>query len=75
MKEYPMINMKETGRNIANMRKERGITIREISDYMGFREPVAIYKWQRGDTLPSVDNLFALSRLFEVPIDAILKSK
>ena len=38
----------------------------------GFEEPQAIYKWQRGQSLPSVDNLYALGALLEVPLDEIL---
>lgn len=39
---------------------------------MGFATPQAIYKWQHGESLPTVDNLVALSAIFAVPIDAIL---
>lgn len=38
----------------------------------GFSTPQAIYKWQHGASLPTVDNLVALSIIFDVPIDAIL---
>jgi hypothetical protein len=40
--------------------------------FFGFEQPQAIYKWQWGECLPSVDNLFALSMLFELSIDQIL---
>ncbi|MBR5572829.1 MAG: helix-turn-helix transcriptional regulator [Oscillospiraceae bacterium] len=32
----------------------------------------AIYHWQRGTCLPTVDHLCALSHLFNVPMDDIL---
>ena len=35
-------------------------------------EPQAIYKWQRGKSLPTVDNLYALGALLEVPMEEIL---
>ena len=69
---YPVINMRETGRRICELRKERGITVRMLCEYMGFTEPQAIYKWQRGDSLPTVDNLFALSRILGTSIEDIL---
>ena len=47
-------------------------TVRELQSYFGFEEPRAIYKWQKGESLPTVDNLYALGVLFEVPIDQIL---
>ena len=69
---YPTIDLKATGERIRELRKEKHLTVRNISDYMGFNEPQAVYKWQRGDALPTVDNLFALSVLFETPMDNII---
>ena len=43
-----------------------------LQDVFGFGTPQAIYKWQRGDTLPTVDNLAVLAALFGVKIDDIL---
>lgn len=70
--EYPVIDTKKTGKRISDLRKEKGIKIRELCEYMGFTEPQAIYKWQRGDSLPTVDNLFALSRILGTAIEDIL---
>ena len=71
-KSYPVIDMIATGANIKRMRLERGLTVRDLQRYFGFEEPQAIYKWQRGQSLPSVDNLYALGNLFDVPMDQIL---
>ena len=71
-KAFPVIDPVATGKNIVRLRKERGMTVRDLQDWFGFEEPRAIYKWQHGETLPSVDNLYALSALLEVPIDEIL---
>lgn len=70
--EYPVINMAATGRRIRELRQARGITVRELSEYMGFTEPQAVYKWQRGDSLPTVDNLWALSRILGTTMEDIL---
>lgn len=64
--------MERTGQNIASLRRQHGMSVRQLQDMMGFSTPQAIYKWQRGETLPTVDNLVALSAIFAVPIDAIL---
>ena len=61
-----------TGKRIRELRKARGMTVNTICDAMGFNEPQAIYKWQRGDSLPTLQNLYKLSRLFEVKIDEIV---
>ena len=72
MKTYPVIDPVATGNNIRRLRMERGLTVRDLQSYFGFEEPRAIYKWQKGESLPTVDNLYALGVLFEVPIDQIL---
>ena len=66
------VNMIETGNNISRLRKMKGISIKEIQEAMGFNTPQAIFKWQRGETMPSLDNLLVLSELFEVSVDEIL---
>lgn len=69
---FPVVNMKQTGRNITMLREQRGISVKQLQRMMGFATPQAIYKWQHGESLPTVDNLVALSVIFSVPIDAIL---
>ena len=71
-KAYPVIDLVATGNNIRRLRLERGLTVRDLQSYFGFEEPRAIYKWQKGESLPTVDNLYALGNLFEVPMDQIL---
>ena len=61
-----------TGNNISRLRKEKGITIKEIQETLGFNTPQAIFKWLRGETLPTLDNLLILSELFNTTIDEIV---
>ena len=74
MVAYPCINMKATGARINELRRKRNLTVLEVSAYMGFENPQAVYHWQSGKALPSLDNMFALSVLFEVSINDILVS-
>ncbi len=69
---FPVIDPIETGRNIVRLRQARGLSVRDVQRWFNFDEPRAIYKWQSGKTLPSVDNLFALSALLEVSMNEIL---
>ena len=69
---FPTIDLEATGKHIAELRRQRGLSVRDLQDYFGFDAPQAIYKWQSGASLPSVDNLLALSTLLQVPMDAIL---
>lgn len=68
----PVINIKATGENIVKLRKEKGLSVKDIQEVCGFGTPQAVYKWQQGLALPTVDNLVLLSYLFEVTIDEIL---
>ena len=68
----PVVDMKLTGRKIAALREERGISVRDLQKMLGIATPQAIYKWQRGETLPSIENLAALACILEVPIEEIL---
>lgn len=75
MKKVPTIDMTLTGKNIKRLRRERGLTVSAITEYMGFSSPRAVYKWQNGESLPSVDNLFALSVLLGVTMDEIIVAR
>ena len=66
------IDIKETGSNIQRLRKRSGYTVKELQRAMNPISYQAIYKWQQGKTLPSIDNLVILSELFHVPIEQIL---
>ena len=72
MKSFPIIDLAATGSNIRQLRLARGLSVRDLQRYFGFEEPQAIYKWQRGESLPTVDNLYALGALLEVPMEQIL---
>ena len=72
MNRIPVIDMTATGRNIARLRISAGITVKDLQDIFGFNTPQAIYKWQRGTALPTVDNLVALAAVLGVRIDDIL---
>ena len=71
---FPTINLTRTGANIIRLRKAAGLTVHDLQMVFGFNSPQAIYKWQRGQSLPSVDNLYALSALLQVPMNEIIIS-
>ncbi len=72
MNRIPVIDMTATGINITRMRVNAGMTVRDLQDIFGFTTPQAIYKWQRGTALPTVDNLVVLAAVFGVRIEDIL---
>jgi len=72
MTHFPIIDPVATGTNIIQLRQERSLSVRDMQRFFGFEEPQAIYKWQRGQSLPSVDNLYALGALLDVTLEEIL---
>lgn len=72
MVPIPTIDMKKTGENISRLRSAAGLSVRDLQEVFGFSTPQAIYKWQRGLAMPTVDNLAVLAAIFHVHIDDIL---
>ena len=66
------IDMIATGQRIKEARISAGISIRELQRMLGFETPVAIYYWQAGKRLPSLDHLVILSLVLSVPIGDLL---
>ncbi len=68
----PVINMTATGKNIMRLRKNAGMTVKHLQNVFGFTTPQAIYKWQRGTAMPTLDNMVVLAAVFGVTIDEII---
>ncbi len=72
MTALPSINTAATGANIIRLRRSVGLTVQDLQNIFGFSTPQAIYKWQRGTTLPTLDNLIVLASVFGTTMDAII---
>ena len=72
MMNIPIIDMAATGRNIVRLRKNAGLSVRDLQQILGLGTPQAIYKWQQGATLPSLDNLVILASVLDVDMDDIV---
>ena len=72
MVNLPVIDMRRTGQNIGRLRKQAGLSVRDLQDIFGFATPQAIYKWQQGAALPTIDNLVVLAAVLQVRVDDIL---
>jgi len=68
----PAINMAATGRKIRRLREAAGLTVKDLQNIFGFATPQAIYKWQHGAAMPSIDNMVVLAAVLGVTIDEIL---
>lgn len=68
----PIINMTATGANIKALIRAKGLKVADVQDIFGFNTPQAIFKWMRGDAMPSIDNIVILAHLLNVTIDEII---
>ena len=68
----PTIDMIATGANIKALIKGKGLKGADVQTAFGFNTPQAIFKWMRGDAMPSIDNIVILAHILDVPIDEII---
>lgn len=68
----PSIDMIATGANIKKTMKSKRISISQMQKVFGFNTPQAIYKWFRGDAMPTIDNMVILAAIFDTTIDQLI---
>ena len=71
-RKFSVLNVPETGKNIKDLRLAAGYTVKDLQKYFSLENPQAIYKWERGQSIPCPDNLVALADLYSVRVDDIL---
>lgn len=74
MYKFPTVDLVSTGKNITRLMKENNLSVSDLQDVFGFEYPQAIYKWKRGECLPTIDNLIILATLFHTTVDKIIKT-
>lgn len=73
--QYPVIDQEKTGLALKRFCRARGLSVRDIQRYLGLASVQSVYDWFHAKSLPTVDNLLALSKLFEVPMEDLLVLK
>ena len=69
----PVINKQETGINLRRIMDKRGLSAKDVQEYLGLGCVQSVYRWIDGINMPTIDNLYALSALFQLPIDSIVR--
>lgn len=59
--------------NLKLFRKKFGFTQEQIAERLGVSRQ-AVAKWERGDSLPDIDNIIALADIYEVTIDSLVRN-
>lgn len=66
------VDLKKTGLKIKELRKQNNFSVRQLQYYFKFTTTQAIYAWERGESVPTIDNLLLLANIFNVNITDIL---
>lgn len=69
---FPIINLRETGINLRRIMDKRGITAKDVQQYLNLASVQSVYNWWNGINMPTIDNLYALSYMLQVPIDLLV---
>ena len=59
----PVLDMQGTGEKIKSLRKFNKISVSALQ---------AIYNWESGKNMPSIDNLIVLAQVFDVTIESLI---
>lgn len=70
--QRPVVDLKSTGAQIKSLRIKSGYTVHDIQAVFGFEYPQAVYAWESGKSIPTIDNLLVLAHLFEKSVEEIV---
>ena len=69
---FPLIDKRETGINLRRIMDDHNVSARDVQEYLGLGCVQSVYRWLDGISMPTVDNLYAMSQLFQVSIDEMV---
>ena len=69
---FPIIDKKRTGIHLRRIMDERGLSVKDVQQYLGLGSIQSIYHWLNGISMPTIDNLYALSELFQLTVDELV---
>ena len=73
--DFPVIDLKATGKKLKVMCKQAGYTPIKLKRILGLGCVQTVYKWFQGENVPSIENFYALSLLLGVQMEEILVFK
>ena len=65
------VSVKDTGKKISKKLSENNISVKELSSYLDISEQ-AVYKWFRGESLPTIENFIMLTDLLNCSIEELV---
>lgn len=72
---YSSLDMIKTGEKIHDIFIKNGCTVKDIQCFLNFACPQSIYRWIKGQTMPSIDNLYRMAEIFQIHMEDLLVTK
>ena len=69
---FPQVDIVATGWKIKMIMDAKGLSVKDVQKYLKLSSPQSIYHWIEGRNMPTIDNLYALSELFDMSIDSMI---
>lgn len=73
--EYFVVDMPAIGERIKQARLKRHLKVSDLRGRLGLESDQAIYKWQRGECLPAIENLYVLSKMLGVTMEYLVSGE
>lgn len=68
---YNKIDLEKTGHKIMELLQKSNISVKTLANTLGVSNQ-SVYKWINGKSLPTLENMYQISKILNVPIDEIL---
>lgn len=74
MLNIPVIDVVATSKKLKSMRVQHKLSVAQLQEEFAMENPQSIYNWENPDnkTLPCIDNLVILAKLYKIRIDDLL---
>ncbi len=59
--------------NLKLFRKQNGFTQEHVAEKLGVSRQ-AVAKWERGESVPDIENVIALADMYEVTVDSLVRN-
>jgi len=69
---YPVIDLCETGKRLEKLIRKNGYTVRDLQYLLCLSCPQPVYRWLKGQVLPTVNHLYVIAKLLHVHMEELL---
>ena len=70
-----IIDMQKTGEHLKVLCKKHSISVSELQEVLHLKCPQSIYRWFKGESLPTVDHLIVLAHRMKLPVEELIVLK